>query len=60
MYPVCGRGEVNRGILCGNLKERDYFEALRVDWRIILKPICKKWDRRNGLDLSGFMTGAAA
>jgi hypothetical protein len=36
---LCGtyRGEVFRGFLLRNLRERDRFEYLSVDWKIILK-----------------------
>jgi hypothetical protein len=41
-------GEVYTGFLWGDLRERDYFEELGVDWKIILKWIVRKWDR--GMD----------
>jgi len=40
-------------ILVGKLRERDHFEDLGVDRKIILKWILKKWDVRQGLDWSG-------
>jgi hypothetical protein len=39
-----GRGEVHTGFGGGIMKERDNFEDLDVDGRIILKCICRKWD----------------
>jgi hypothetical protein len=38
------RGIVHTGIWWGNLVERGHFEDLRVDGRISLKWIFKKWD----------------
>jgi hypothetical protein len=32
-----GRGEVHTGFWLGNLRERDHFEHIGVDGRIILK-----------------------
>jgi len=46
-------GELHVGILWGDLKERDHLENLRVDARIILKGIFKKWAGGHGLDYSG-------
>ena len=40
---VQGRGEVRTGFLWGNLRERDHFEFLSVDWKIILKCIFRKY-----------------
>jgi hypothetical protein len=40
-----GTGEVDTGFWWGNLREGDNLEDLGVDWWIILKRICKKWDR---------------
>jgi hypothetical protein len=40
-----GAGEVHTGFWWGeDLKEKDHFENLGVDGRIILKWILKKWD----------------
>jgi len=39
---VWGRGVVHTGFWWGHLKERDHFEALGGDGRIILKWILKK------------------
>jgi len=38
------RGEVHVRFWWGNLRERDYLEALGVDGRIILRWISRKWD----------------
>ena len=35
-------GEVRSGFWWGNLRERDYSDALRIDWRIILEWILKE------------------
>jgi len=40
-----GRVEVNIGFWWGNLRERNHFEDLVLDGRIILKCIYKDWDR---------------
>jgi hypothetical protein len=48
-YQLWGQ-ERGRQFLWGDLRERDHFEELGVDDRIILKWILKKWDGRNGLD----------
>jgi len=37
-------------ILMGKLRERDHFEDLGVDRKIILKWIFMNWDGRQGLD----------
>ena len=39
-----GQGEVHKGFWWGYLRERDHFEDLGVDGRIVLKWIFKKWD----------------
>jgi hypothetical protein len=38
------RSEVHTGFWCGNLIERDHFEELGVDRRIILRWIITKWN----------------
>ena len=40
--------EVLSGFLWGNLMERDHFQNLGIDGRIILKGIFNKWD--GGID----------
>jgi hypothetical protein len=45
MWHVWETGEVHTGLWCRNLRERDHFEYLGVDGRIVLKWIFKKWDR---------------
>jgi len=48
---TCGRQEnCIQGFCGGDLKERGHMQDLRVDARIILKWIFKKWDRGHGLD----------
>ena len=44
-------------VLVGNLMERDQSEDLGVDRRIILKWICKKWDRGAWTGLLWLMIG---
>jgi len=39
------KGEVYTRFWWGHLREEDNLEELGVDWRVILKLICKKWDR---------------
>ena len=39
-----GRRDLYTGFWLGNLRERDHWEDLGVDGRIILKFIFKKWD----------------
>jgi len=48
-----GREEVNTGIWCGSLSERDKLEDSCVDWRMILKWMLRKWDGGHGVDCSG-------
>jgi hypothetical protein len=38
-----GRGKGRRRFSCGDLRERDHFEDLGIDGRIILKWIFKTW-----------------
>jgi hypothetical protein len=45
-----GKGEVYTGLWWGNLREREHLEDPRVDGRIILRWILRKWDGRHGLD----------
>jgi len=40
-----GTGKVHTGFWWGHLREGDNLQELAVDWRIIVKWICKKWDR---------------
>jgi hypothetical protein len=42
MWHVCGRGEVNTGFWWRNLRERDCFEDLGVDRKILLKWISNR------------------
>jgi len=44
MQHIWGRGEVCTGFWWGNLRERNHFEDLGLDRRIILKWIFKKWN----------------
>jgi hypothetical protein len=39
-----GRGEACTGFWCGNLWERDHWGDPRIDERIILRWIFRKWD----------------
>jgi hypothetical protein len=39
-----GRGNVHTGFWWGNLRERNQFEDVGVDGKIILNGIFKKWD----------------
>jgi hypothetical protein len=48
------------GLWWGSLKERDHLEDPRIDDRIILKCIFKKWDRGHALDWSGSGHGQVA
>ena len=53
------RGEVYRGFLWGNLRERDHLEDPGVDGRIILRWIFRKWDEGawSGFSWLGIGTG---
>jgi len=42
LWHVWGRGEVHRGLLGVNLRERDHLTDLGVGWKKILKCIFKK------------------
>jgi len=53
MWHVCGTGEMRTWFWWGDLRETAHVEDLRVDWKIILKLIFKKWDGEHGLDCSG-------
>jgi hypothetical protein len=48
-----GGREAYTGFWWGNLRERDNFEDLGVDGRIILRWIFRKWDVGHGLDRAG-------
>jgi hypothetical protein len=48
---------VHKGFWWRNLWESDQLEKPRVEWRIILKLIFKKWYMRHGLDWSGSEQG---
>jgi len=43
MWDVRGRGMVHTGFWWGNLREKDHFEDLGVDGRIILKRAFNRW-----------------
>jgi len=45
--------EVYTGFWWGNLMETNHLEDPGIVGRIILRWIFRKWDGRNGLDLSG-------
>jgi hypothetical protein len=45
-----GKEEVHTGFWWGNLRERDHMEDPRMDERIILRWILRKWDEGHGLD----------
>jgi hypothetical protein len=53
LWHVWGTGEAFRGVLRGNLKERDHLEDLGVDRRVILKWAFKGWDVGHEVDWSG-------
>jgi hypothetical protein len=42
-----GDSEEYAGLLWGELRERNHLEDLGVDGKIIVKWICKKWDRED-------------
>jgi hypothetical protein len=42
--------KVHTGFWWRKLRERDNFEDLILDWKIILKGIFKKWNGLHGLD----------
>jgi len=44
MWHVLETGEVHAGFWWDNLRERDHFEDLDVDGRLIFKWIVRKWD----------------
>jgi hypothetical protein len=44
MWHVWRTGEVQTGLWWEDLRERDHFENVDVDGRIILKCIFKQWD----------------
>jgi hypothetical protein len=55
MWQVWKTGEVHTGFWWGDLRERNHFEDLGVDGRIILKWIFKKWDGGMGwIDLAHY------
>jgi len=47
MWHEWERGEVQTGFWSGGLRERDDFEHLGIDGRMILKWIFKKWDGKS-------------
>jgi len=51
MWHVCERGEVHTG--WGKVRERDNFENVGIDGRIILKWIFKMWDHYINLAWDG-------
>jgi len=44
----------------GNMRERDYLEDPGIDGSVISKWIFRKWDGKNGLDLSSLEQGQVA
>ena len=44
---------MHAGLCWENLQEGDHLEDLRVDWRIILKLILKKYDERAWTGFNG-------
>jgi len=44
MWHVLETGEVHAGFWWDNLRERDHFEDLDVDGRLIFEWIFRKWD----------------
>jgi hypothetical protein len=42
MWYFWRRREIHTGLWCGNLNERDHFEDIVIDGRLILKCIFKK------------------
>jgi hypothetical protein len=45
-----GEGEVHTGFWWGDLMEGNHLDVLRIDTKIIIKLIVKKWDGGHGLD----------
>jgi hypothetical protein len=44
VWHVWGREEAHTGFWWGNLRERDHFEDIGIDGRIILRRIFRKWE----------------
>jgi hypothetical protein len=59
MRHVCGTGEMCTGFWWRDLMEINHMEDLRVDGKIILKLIFKKWDREAWTGLLWLRIGTA-
>jgi hypothetical protein len=60
MWRVRGEERCIQGFGGGNLREKDHLENPRVEGRIILRWIFRKWDVGYGLDRSGPGNGQVA
>jgi hypothetical protein len=54
------KGELHTGFWWGDLRKRDHFEDLGVDWIIILEWIFKKWDGEARAELIWVRIGISA
>jgi hypothetical protein len=50
MWHIWGTGVVHMGFWLGDLSERDHFEDLGRDGRMLLRGIFKNWGEEQGLD----------